>query len=217
MVESGPKPKILIVDDEPLGIEILKCQIMEEYEVLEANCGDDALRIAREELPDLVLLDIVMPGMDGYEVFLKLKRIPGLDNIPVLFISALGETEREAYGLGMGAHDYIAKPFNAALVRLRIQNHLEFKRQRDLLEARTRELQQTLDELRISQENVKKLAKLLPICAGCKKVRDDKGYWKQIEEYFNEHTGLKFSHGLCRDCIKKLYPGYFDSHPELCD
>jgi response regulator RpfG family c-di-GMP phosphodiesterase len=215
MAEELRKPKILIVDDEPLGVEVLKCLLMHTYEVQVAFDGREGLIIAGQFVPDLVLLDVMMPEMNGYEVFACLKSIEGLCDIPVLFITSLNEIECEAYGLGLGAHDYIIKPFNAALVRLRVHNQLEFKFQRDMLAARTRELEKTLEELRASQEDVKKLAELLPICAGCKKIRDDQGYWKQIEEYLNEHNGMQFSHGLCSDCIERLYPGYYKAHPEL--
>ncbi len=198
---------ILIVDDDPLTVEILRRLLMDDYEVLVAHSGAEGLEIAERSMPDLVLLDIVMPTMDGYEVFSRLKQMEGLRDIPVLFITILNEAECEAKGLGMGAHDYVVKPFNPALVRLRVRNHIEFKQQRDALAARTEELERTVAELRSTQTKVQKLEKLLPICAVCKKIRDGQGGWKHIDSYLNEHAGLEFSHGLCEACVELLYPG----------
>ncbi len=202
------RDKILIVDDEPLNVEILRSLLMDDYDVMVAQSGVEALAIAERVSPDLVLLDIVMPVMDGYEVFARLKQIEGLKDIPVLFITILSEAECEARGLGMGAHDYVVKPFIPTLVRLRVKNHLEFKRQRDTLAARTAELEKTVAELRSTQAKVQKLEKLLPICAVCKKIRDGQGGWKHIDTYLNEKAGLEFSHGLCEACAELLYPGH---------
>jgi response regulator RpfG family c-di-GMP phosphodiesterase len=146
----------------------------------------------------------------------------------------MGETECECEGLMMGAGDYIVKPFNPSLARLRVKNHLELKRQRDLLSSRAEELQvlnnelareieerrivqisneQLISELRKANAEVKTLSGLLPVCASCKQVRDDQGYWSQLETYLKKHTEISFSHGLCLDCAHKLYPEYYDKTP----
>jgi len=105
------------------------------------------LDIAQSKLPDIILLDIMMPEMDGYEVCLTLKKLESTKHIPIIFITALSESDDEAKGLEMGAVDFIAKPFNPDLVKSRVRNHLELKKYRDqleeLVEARTQELQQT--------------------------------------------------------------------------
>lgn len=202
------RQKVLIVDDDPLNVEILRSLLMDDYDVMVAHNGADAIATAERGSPDLVLLDIIMPNMDGYEVFARLKQVEHLKDVPVLFITILNEAECEAKGLGMGAHDYVIKPFNPTLVRLRVKNHIEFKRQRDMLAARTAELEKTIDDLRFAQANVQKLEQLLPICAVCKKIRDGQGAWKHIDTYLNEHAGLEFSHGICEACAGRLYPGY---------
>jgi len=227
---------ILIIDDEPLSVAMLANLLEEEYQILTALSGQEALDIISRNLPDLILLDILMPGMDGYEVFHSIKRNPDLKYVPVLFITALGAEECESEGLEMGAGDYITKPFNSALVRLRVRNHLELKYQRDLLTARTNELQrlnselvhevneranvqlsneQLINELRTAMAEVKTLSGLLPICASCKQVRDDQGYWSQIETYLRKHTDISFSHGLCTECAHKLYPDFCTPKQEL--
>ena len=133
MTDSAERPKILVVDDEAINIKLL-CEALEDQcEVLFATSGHRALAVAATHQPDLILLDIKMPEMDGYAVCRALKGDDLLRNIPVIFITALDSEADESVGLKLGAVDYIAKPFNPDLLRLRVTNHLEMKRQRDLL------------------------------------------------------------------------------------
>ena len=195
------KPVILIVDDVPENVQILGYLLAREYSTFFALNGNDALAQAEKLRPDLILLDVMMPGMDGYEVCRSLKNDENLRDIPVIFISALDRPEDESAGLKLGAADYIIKPFNPDLVQLRIRNHLQFKLQRDLLKARTVELEKALAKIKV-------LSGIIPICSSCKKIRDDAGYWQQVEGYISEHSDAEFSHGICNDCLKSLYPDY---------
>lgn len=131
--ERDGKLMILLVDDAPTNIQMLNETLKDGYHLFFATNGRDALRIASESLPDLILLDIIMPDMDGYEVCRTLKADPILRDIPIIFITAMCMQEDEAIGLELGALDYITKPFNPTIVRLRIRNQIELKRQRDLL------------------------------------------------------------------------------------
>jgi len=131
--DNGPH-KILVVDDAPINIQVLNESLRERYRIFFATNGADALNLAASMLPDLILLDVMMPDMDGYEVCRRLKTDALLQGIPVIFISAMSQQEDEAVGLELGAVDYITKPFNPAIVQLRVRNQLELKRQRDLLE-----------------------------------------------------------------------------------
>jgi len=125
---------VLIVDDTPANIEILSSVLGAEHEILFATSGRDALALVADQTPDLILLDVMMPDMDGYEVCKKLKADPRTRNIPVIFITALSEESDETHGLEVGAIDYISKPISAPIVRARVRNHLELKRYRDILE-----------------------------------------------------------------------------------
>ena len=128
-------PKILIVDDVPSNIKVLIQALKNpEYDILAATNGPDALAIAVSERPDLILLDIMMPKMDGYEVCAELKKNKKTEQIPIIFVTVKDEDKDEARGLDLGAVDYITKPIRAPIVKARIKNHLELKRQRDLLE-----------------------------------------------------------------------------------
>lgn len=128
-----PKQTVLIVDDSPANIEILSDTLGTEHEILFATSGEEALEIARNEAPDLILLDVVMPDMDGYDVCLRLKSDPRTEEIPVIFVTAMDQEEDEAKGLNIGGIDYLTKPIRPPIVRARVRNHLELKRHRDFL------------------------------------------------------------------------------------
>lgn len=126
--------RILIVDDVPDNIRVLSRILGDEgYQISMANNGRQALRVAAASTPDLILLDVMMPELDGHGTLSALKADPQLASIPVIFITALDDAEDETRGLNLGAVDYITKPFNDAVVRARVKTHLELKRQRDLL------------------------------------------------------------------------------------
>ncbi len=134
MTSNDEQKKILIVDDAPINIQVLNEVLKGEHRIFFATSGRDALTIANSTHPDLILLDIMMPEMDGYEVCRILKADPSLKDIPVIFITAMSQEKDERAGFEVGAVDYITKPFNPNIVRLRVRNQLEMKRQRDMLE-----------------------------------------------------------------------------------
>ncbi len=138
---------VLVVDDAPMNLDVLSHSLSDSFEVITADNGEAALDLAAENLPDIIVLDIRMPGMDGYEVCRQLKRSPITRGIPVIFLTAMLEEADEAYGLALGAVDYITKPVSPALVKARVKNHIELKRRSDrlaeLVDERTRELART--------------------------------------------------------------------------
>lgn len=126
---------ILIVDDSSTNIQILGGALMQHYEILVATSGREALGVTKyPNRPDLILLDVLMPGMDGYEVCRRLKENSWTRDIPIIFITAKSGEADERLGLELGAVDYIAKPFSMPIVMARIKTHLELKRHRDMLE-----------------------------------------------------------------------------------
>ena len=130
---SRDKDLILVVDDSPTNLAIMNVVLRDIYKVITANNGGDALTLAAAEEPDLILLDIMMPGMDGYDVCSQLKTNPFTRDIPVMFITAMDQELQEARGLALGAVDYIAKPVSPPIVLARGRNQIEFKKQRDVL------------------------------------------------------------------------------------
>lgn len=134
------RQKILIIDDTPANIQILHAVLGDAYSIFFATSGQDGITMARKELPDLILLDVMMPGVDGYEVCRELKGDALTRQIPIIFITTMRNVEDETKGLELGAIDYIIKPFSPPIVNARVKNHLELKRHRDLLEKMTIEL-----------------------------------------------------------------------------
>jgi signal transduction histidine kinase/HPt (histidine-containing phosphotransfer) domain-containing protein len=122
--------RVLIVDDAPANIKILSAALRDDYRVSVAVSGPEALSLAEEFVPDIVLLDIMMPGMDGFEVCRRLKADESTREIPVIFITAMGSAEDEAKGLSLGAVDYITKPFSLPTVRARVKTHLSLRQAR---------------------------------------------------------------------------------------
>lgn len=141
------RPKILIVDDESLNINVLVELFKVDYRLAVAKSGNQALQRARDEAaPDLILLDIMMPEMDGYEVLRQLRNDPRTQQIPVIFVTALGDAGDEQKGLELGAVDYVTKPISPAIVQARVRNHLELKSAREKLQDQNQYLEQVVAE-----------------------------------------------------------------------
>jgi PleD family two-component response regulator len=121
------RPQVLVVDDEIFNVDLIASAFEEEYEILSASSGEEALRVAKRHLPDLILLDVMMPRMDGFDVCTRLKADDATRNIPVIFITGLGDTSLETVGLELGAMDFISKPINPAAVRARVSNQINLK------------------------------------------------------------------------------------------
>lgn len=152
MATAEGRPSLLVVDDIASNIDILLEVLEEDYIVRVATDGATALNSIKRSRPDLVLLDIMMPQMDGFEVCRRVKADLSRRNIPIIFLTALSDQVDEAHGLALGAADYITKPFNPAIVRARVKNHLELKRHRDqlatLVAERTHELHEAHNRLK---------------------------------------------------------------------
>ncbi len=199
-IKDSDKPLVLIVDDVPKNLQVLGNILRKkEYNIAAATSGKQALDMVEKVLPDLILLDIMMPDIDGLEVCGKLKKSPRAKDIPVIFLTAKTTTEDIVKGFEVGAVDYLTKPFNSLELLARAQTHIELKRSRD----KEREL---IVKLRDALTKVKQLSGLIPICSRCKKIRDDEGYWQRVEEYLETHSEAQLTHSLCPECVIKLFP-----------
>lgn len=195
--------KILVVDDEPTNIDVMvKMLESEEYNLAIADSGEKALKVAGHFRPDLILLDVMMPGMDGFETCRRLKESEAARDTPIIFVTARMKTDDVILGFQRGGQDYITKPFRRDEVMARIRTHVR-------LRMLIRNQETLIAELKKALSQVKTLRGMLPICASCKKIRDDQGYWHQIETYIRDHSEADFSHGICMDCARKLYPELF--------
>jgi phosphoserine phosphatase RsbU/P len=186
--------EVLIADDEIVSRRSLEAVLAKwGYTVIVTEDGAAALdRMRRNHAPPLAILDWMMPGMTGPDVcrLLKETTLP-----PYLILLTARETKADLIaGLESGADDYITKPFDLDELRARLlvgQRMVELQKR---LADRVAELEQAL-----KQES--KLQSLLPMCTYCKRIRDDKNYWQQVEEYITDHSGVRFSHGICPDCL----------------
>jgi len=200
---SSQKDTILIVDDDLTNLEILFVYLRNtNFTVLVAEDGQSAVERAAITLPDIILLDVMMPEMDGFETCCRLKANEATRNIPVIFMTALSDTRDEVQGFEIGAVDYITKPICIETVVVRINTHLTIRKLQKALEKKNAQLQSALD-------NIKTLSGLIPICAHCKKIRGDEGYWQQVEVFISQHSEADFSHGICPDCKHELYPDFY--------
>jgi DNA-binding NarL/FixJ family response regulator len=126
-MQRAKRYSVLLVDDELINIKILSDVLKDDYEVIFATGAQEGIYRAIESKPDIILLDIMMPGMDGYEACARLQSDPRTAGIPVIFVTALGSTAQEVKGLDTGAVDYVTKPINAEIVKARVRNHLKYK------------------------------------------------------------------------------------------
>lgn len=188
--------RILAVDDEPINIQLIKAALKEDYDFLTAMNGHEAVEQLELYKPDIILLDVLMPELNGFEVCSIIKADERYVDIPIIFMTALDTHEGALQGLELGAVDYLTKPVNIELLKLRVRNHLVMKEQRDLLEEQNIKLEAALAQ-------VKMLEGIIPICSYCKKIRDDKNSWHQLEEYISNHSEALFSHGICPECYAK--------------
>lgn len=155
MPASSKRPTVLVVDDEPFNVSLLDEILNKNYTIQKASSGPDALAMAFANPPDLVLVDVMMPDMDGYEVCRRLKKNPETLEIPVIFITAKNEVSDEELGFSVGASDFIHKPISAPIVAARVRTHLKIKFLQDYLRSenklllkRTGEKSDELQQLR---------------------------------------------------------------------
>lgn len=201
-------PLILIVDDVPENVEILYSVLAQDhYRFAIALNAAEMYKAIEKEVPDLILLDVMLPDGDGFSLAEDILLAHSDHYLPIIFITARAHLEDKVKGFQAGGVDYITKPFEDAEVSLRVKTHVELKLAREQQAALIQQLQQALEE-------VKQLRGIIPICAHCKKVRNDDGYWMQVEHYVSDHSEAEFSHGLCPACMKEMYPHLSEEEEE---
>ena len=161
---SSEKSTILVVDDYPANLHLLLESLKEAgYKVLIAINGESAIRQAGFAKPEIIMLDVMMPGMDGFETCRCLKQQPNTRDIPVIFMTALSETVDKLRGFEAGGVDYITKPLNVVELLARINVHLELKRAREELKKINQELQEANQKLLVSQQQLERMARIDPL------------------------------------------------------
>ncbi len=195
--------KILIAEDDFTSRSLLKALLIKHgHDVVATVNGAEAWEaMQRADAPSMAILDWMMPEMDGLDVCRRVRTLK--TDLPphIIMLTTKGEKADIIAGLDAGADDYLAKPFDPGELRARIKVGWRMVEIRDALAAKVEELRHALDQ-------IKTLRGIIPICASCKKIRDDQGYWNQVEVYVRDHTEAEFSHGMCPECMKKLYPEF---------
>lgn len=191
--------KVLIAEDEPDSRQLLQIMVGRwGYEPQPVRDGAEAWEaLQQEDAPPLALLDIMMPRMDGLEVCRRAKQRERNQPFYVIMLTAKTLPKEIVTGLEAGADDYLTKPFDPNELRARIKVGERILELQQSLGARVAELEEALSR-------VKQLQGLLPICSYCKKIRDDRNYWEQVESYIARHSEAQFSHGICPDCYAQF-------------
>mgnify|MGYP001024006901 CR=1 FL=1 len=196
-------PAIMIVEDELIIAKDLQHSIQKlGYDVcFIASSGEKAIECVEQNKPDLIFMDIVLKGKwDGIQTA---KMIRSRFDIPIIYLTSHTDSQTLDRAMVTEPFGYMVKPFEVRELHITIEIAL-YKHK---MECERKEL---LHKLQKALAEVKKLSGLLPICSACKKIRDDKGYWNQLEGYIQEHSEVEFTHGICPECARKLYPELYD-------
>ncbi len=193
--------RVLIAEDDAISRRLLEANLKREgYDVLAVESGVQAWQaLSAEEGPRLAVLDWMMPEMDGAEVCRRVREEADLSYVYLILLTARGRKEDRGLGFDAGADDYLTKPFDTQDLRARISVGRRILDLQTALTTRVEELQDALQQ-------VKQLRGLLPICMHCKKIRDEKAAWHQLEAYIEHRSDAAFTHSLCPDCLVQHYP-----------
>ncbi len=200
---------ILVVGDNP-NILLATATLLRSvgYFVLVARSGAACLRVVRKSDPDLILLDVQLPDICGCEISRQIRTIKGIRQPHVVLLSASRITpEKQVESLESGADCCLVRPISNRELLAQIQAIVRIiwtERDRDFL----------IENLEKALAAIKTLSGIVPICATCKKIRDNHGYWEEIELYVEKHSTAEFTHGICPDCVNKLY-GNFSTEEEV--
>lgn len=190
--------KLLIAEDDVTSRVLLEHTLKRwGYDVISTTNGKEALEVLLDnDPPRLAILDWMMPEMDGQEVCRLVRQNNKIKSTYLILLTAKASNEDLISGLDAGADDYIMKPFDKDELHARIKAGQRISELQDSLAKRIDELQDAMDQ-------IKTLKGIIPICSYCKKIRDDKNYWQQVEHYVTHHSDAEFSHGVCPDCYKE--------------
>ena len=201
--------KIMIAEDELTSRTVLMAVLKKQGHEVEATVNGVEAWQAMQQLdaPRLAILDWMMPEIDGLEVVRRVRTLQNDRQPYIIMLTAKGEKADIIAGLEAGANDYLAKPFDRGELLARVEVGRRMVEMQDTLADKIEELRQALNQ-------IKTLRGIVPICANCKKIRDDRGYWNQVEVYVRDHTEAEFSHSICPDCMKELYPEFMRENTE---
>jgi YesN/AraC family two-component response regulator len=204
---------VLYVEDEPITrsavARMLKRRVATLYE---AENGKEGLELFRQNRPNIIISDIRMPVMDGIEMSKEIKLLD--KNSKIILTTAHSDASILLDSIEVGVDKYILKPLDMDALYSAMDQCAETVMLERKIQQQNREKDELIAKLQEALDSVKKLSGLIPICSNCKKIRNDEGYWRQIEGYISEHSEARFSHGICPDCAKKIYTEFLKDVPE---
>lgn len=189
--------RVVIAEDDAVSRRILETLLHNwGYEVTTTLDGAAAWDVLREpDAPSLVILDIMMPGIDGLELCRRLRQSQASIPPYIILLTATQGVKEIVKGIEAGADDYLTKPYDRDELRVRVQVGAR------IIELQTK-LAERVAELEVALDHVKQLQGILPICSYCKKIRNDRNYWQNVESYVSDHSQAEFSHGICPSCYE---------------
>ena len=231
---------IFVIDDSPTEIALIKDYFKEsDYRLFTFTNGFEAIKELQTNVPDIILTDVVMPEIDGFQICSLLKKLEKTRHVPIVIFTSLSDPAHILKGLYSGATNFIIKPFTREYLIAQIDTILNLaslhtittqdsyqveydglkytltpERMQivnlllstfDMTVRKNRELEEANARLTKAHSEIETLQQLIPICARCKKIRNDKGYWEQVEFYIQQRTNSDFTHTLCPDCDRELY------------
>ena len=191
--------KILIVDDDPVWSAVLDGLLKKwDYETVICADGASAWRVLEgEQIPRLLILDWMLPDVEGVDICRRLRRDERWRSVYVIMVTSRREVADVVTGIHAGADDFLSKPIEPAELRARIETGSRIL-------GLQKELAERVHELESAMAQIKQLRGIIPICMYCKKIRDGREYWQQVEDYVEKHSDAQFSHGICPECAKKI-------------
>jgi len=222
---------VLLIDDQAFVGDAVSRALTSQHDIDLHFCSNPlkAIETANNFKPTVILLDLVMPQLDGVTLLKALRKNPVTAEVPIVVLSAEEDAQTKSDAFALGANDYLVKLPDTIELRARIRYHswahlnrlqreeayCALRESRQELVRKNTDLSLMNEELKQALAEVKALRGLLPICSCCKKVRDDKNYWRQIDTYLSEHTDVTFTHGLCPECYSTAMKEWND--PSITD
>lgn len=206
---AGMDVSVLLVEDDRDARETVAAMLRRDVrEVRTAADGREGLEACDERLPDIVITDIRMPVMNGLAMAREVRaRAP---RMPVIVTTAHNDTDFFLEAIEIGVDHYVLKPVDRRRLIAAVNRCVEVISLERTIAFKDQEQKRLIGELQKALAGIKTLRGLIPICSGCKKIRDDQGCWNQLESYIRDHSEAEFSHGICPDCAARYYPAYVD-------
>ncbi len=207
--DEKEKISLLLVEDNPVDARLVRETLADmqadEFEITHVSTLGDAIQALQSAEFEVLLLDLVLPDSQGLETVKRV--LEHASDAAIVVLTGNADEELAVEAVREGAQDYLFKGTEGGVL-IRATHHAMERKHLEI------EREQLIQELQAALATVKRLSGLLPICAGCKKIRDDRGYWTQVEQYIQEHTDVDFNHGICPECAEKLYSDFLEKEED---